>query len=69
MTVTATEHTTPSEALQYLDAAGHDVAFSVGGRVFSARQGEYDRLEAAGVQPTTWHDYHGRIVSVPGRNG
>ena len=69
MTVfTATEHPCPSAALQWLDAAGDDVAFTLGGRHFSARRTEYDRL-AAMCQPTTWHDRDGLLVSVPGRDG
>jgi len=68
LTIKATEHDTPHEAIQNLDAAGHDRAFSIGGRIFSARNAEFARIEAAGVQPTTWHDRDGQIISVPGRN-
>jgi hypothetical protein len=69
ITTTATEHPTASEAVQDLDASGVDRAFSVGGRFFSGTSAEFERIERAGVQPTTWHDRDGRLVSVPGRNG
>ena len=68
MTFTGIEYDTAGEAVQGLDASGEDVAFSIGGRYFSTRRGEFDRIELAGCQPTTWHDFHGRLMSVPGRD-
>ena len=69
ITMQATEHTTPHEAIQHCDVSRDDVAFSVGGRVFSATRQEFERVQHQGVQPTTWHDRDGRLFSVPGRNG
>lgn len=68
VTFTATEHDTVQEALQHLDAAGHDRVFTVGGQTFSCRLAEFERLQAAGIQPTRWHDRDGQIISVPGRD-
>jgi hypothetical protein len=68
MVLEATEHASPAEALQHLDAAGHDHAISIGGRCFTCSTREFQRLEEAGFQPTTWHNHDGQIVSVPGRD-
>jgi hypothetical protein len=45
----------------------HD-AISLGGRYLTVTGAEMGRLQAAGVQPTTWHHHRpsGRILSVPG---
>jgi hypothetical protein len=67
ITVKGEEHRTPSEAVQHLSVSRHDVALSLGGRYFSVTRAEYERIEALGVQPTTWFDYHGRLTSVPGK--
>jgi hypothetical protein len=65
------EHPTASEAIQHVDCGpeGHDVAVSIGGRYFSMTKCEFERLQVEGVTMTTWHDVHGTLVSVPGRDG
>ena len=71
MTFVGTEHPNPHEAIQHLDCSADDVAFSLFGRVFTAKCDEYRRLQSAGYQPSTWH-YHeptGRLMCVPGRHG
>jgi hypothetical protein len=47
---------------------GAAVALSLGGRCFCVDEAECCRLQALGVQPTTWH-YHqptDRLMSVSG---
>ena len=65
------EHASAHDALVELNFSG-DRAISVAGRYFTVSGAELRRLEAAGIQPTTWHDveYRGefRIVSVPGKH-
>lgn len=65
----ATEHATASEAIQHLGASGDDHAISIGPRFFTVTAAELERIQLAGVQPTTWHHHRptGRIMSVPGR--
>lgn len=67
--VRGTEHRTPSEALQHLDVSGDDVAFTIGGRHFTASRNELERIQLEGIQPTIWHDLKGRLVSIPGKHG
>ena len=69
MEIIATEHGNADETVQHLSVSKHDVAFSIGGRFFTATAQEFERIGRAGVQPTTWHDLRGRLVSVPGRHG
>ena len=63
------EHASAHDALVELNFTG-DRAISVAGRFFTVDEAEYRRLEAEGIQPTTWHDHKptGRIISVPGRH-
>jgi hypothetical protein len=63
------EHGSVHDALIELNFSG-DRAISLAGRYFSVREDEFQRLEAQGVQPTTWHHHEatGRILSVPGRD-
>lgn len=67
--INATEHATAGEAVQFLDAAGHDRAIVLGGRYFTTTAAEFDRIEAAGFQPSTIHHHRDRLVTVPGRHG
>ena len=61
------EHPSAHDALVELNFTG-DRAISIAGRYFTVSEDEYCRLENAGIQPTTWHDLGGRIVSVPGKH-
>ena len=63
------EHPTMHDALVELNFTG-DQAISIAGRFFTVDEPEFRRLEAVGIQPTTWHHFEptGRIVSVPGRH-
>ena len=68
LTIKAEQHATVSEALQYLDAAGHDCVVSLNGNrgYFSMRQAEFNRLDSMrGVISAQWFDHHGKLVSVP----
>ncbi len=65
MKIAATEHATHSEAIQHLNFAD-DYAVSLNGKIYTIPQASMDSLHAAGMQPTTWHDRHGKLVSVPG---
>ena len=69
ISIQATEHATPHDALVELNFSG-DRAISIGGRHFTVDEAEFCRIENSGVQPTTWHHLEstGRIVSVPGRH-
>lgn len=64
------EHASAHDAITELNFSG-DLAISVGGRFFSVERDEHERLQAAGIEPTTWHDHaaSGRIISVPGKHG
>ena len=66
-TVRGTECESASDAIVELNFSG-DHAISLGGRYLVIADAEYRRLQARGIQPTTWH-YHeatGRVMSVPG---
>jgi hypothetical protein len=63
------EHSSAHDALVELNFSG-DRAISIASRYFTVSEAEFDRLEAAGIQPTTWHhdEATGRILCVPGRD-
>jgi hypothetical protein len=67
LTVRGKVHATAHDALVELNFSG-DHAISLGGRLLTITEAELRRLQAAGVQPTTWHhdDETGRVLSVPG---
>lgn len=69
ITIRGQEHATPHDALVELNFSG-DRAIGVAGRYFTVDEREFRRLEAEGIQPTTWHHHEpsGRIVSVPGKH-
>ncbi|HSG71771.1 MAG TPA: hypothetical protein VLA12_15220 [Planctomycetaceae bacterium] len=62
-------HASAHDALVELNFSG-DRAISVASRFFTVSNAEFDRLEAAGIQPTTWHhdEATGRILCVPGKD-
>jgi hypothetical protein len=61
------EHGSAHDALVELNFSG-DHAVSLGGRFLTVTEAEMQRLQAAGVQPTTWHHHRptDRVLSVPG---
>ena len=63
------EHASAHDALVELNFSG-DRAISIAGRFFTVAETEYNRLQNAGIQPTTWHHHEatGRIISVPGKH-
>lgn len=63
------EHASAHDALVELNFSG-DRAISIAGRFFTVVEVEYNRLQDAGIQPTTWYHHHptGRIMSVPGKH-
>ena len=63
------EHASAHDALVELNFSG-DRAISIASRFFTVSDAEFERLEAAGIQPTTWHHHEatGRILSVPGKH-
>jgi hypothetical protein len=65
----ATEHPSASDALTELNFSG-EVAFTLGGRHFTATSAELDRIERLGIQPTirTWNHACRRCMSVPGKH-
>ena len=68
--IRAAEHPNAHEAIQHLCVSGDDHAISIGGRFFTVTDEEYRRIQTEfGIQPTTWRDHHGKIMSVPGRHG
>jgi len=68
--IQATEHPNVHEAIQHLCVSADDRAISIGGRFFTVTEDEYQRIQLElSIQPTTWHDYQGKIMSVPGRHG
>jgi len=70
ITFRGTRHANAHEAIQHLSVSADDRAISIGGRFFTVTRDEYDRIQCEyGIQPTTWHDHHGQIISVPGRDG
>jgi len=70
ITIHGQEHATAHDALVELNFSG-DHAISLGGRYFTISHAEMERLQAMGLQPTTFHHHaaSGRILSVPGRHG
>jgi hypothetical protein len=63
----AAEFETPSTAVAAVGVHS-DVAISIENRSYVVNETEYRRIQALGVQPTTWrlHEPTGRIMSVPG---
>ncbi len=70
ITIHGQEHASAHDALVELNFSG-DYAISLGGRYFTITRPEMERLQAMGIQPTTFHHHaaFGRILSVPGRHG
>lgn len=70
ITVHGQEHATAHDALVELNFSG-DHAVALGGRYFTISRAEMERLQAMGLQPTTFHHHaaSGRILSVPGKHG
>jgi hypothetical protein len=67
ITIQGKEHENANEALVELNFSG-DHAIALGGRYFTISNSEMERLQAMGIQPTTFHHHaaSGRIISVPG---
>jgi hypothetical protein len=67
VTIQGKEHATANDALVELNFSG-DHAIALGGRYFTISHSELERLQAMGIQPTTFHHHAptGRILSVPG---
>jgi len=63
----ATEHDMVHDALTELNFS-RDRAIGLGSRFFTVTQATFEMIEAKGIQPTTYHDVRGQIISVPGRN-
>jgi hypothetical protein len=70
ITIHGQEHATAHDALVELNFSD-DHAIALGGRYFTIGHAEMERLQALGLQPTTFHHHaaSGRILSVPGKHG
>lgn len=66
-TILARPHASAHDAIVELNFSG-DHAISLGGRFYTTTDGEMAKLNAKGLQPTTWfhHEPTMRIMSVPG---
>ena len=67
ITFEATEHRNAHEALQHLDVSGDDHAILVGGKFFTLKKAEAEKIEAAGIEFAYIFNHvpTGRIMTVP----
>jgi len=65
ITIRATEHRSPHEAIQHLAVSGDDHAIAIGDKYLTLKQTEVDRIAATGVEFAYLVDHHGKIMTIP----
>lgn len=65
ITIRATEHSTPREAIQHLDFSGDDYAIVLGGKYLTIEQVEAEKIAAAGIEFAYIFDRGGKLTTVP----
>jgi len=65
ITIRATEHPSPHEAIQHLAVSGDDHAIAIGDKYLTLKQTEVERTAAAGVEFAYLADHHGKIMTIP----